>query len=361
LIDHGRLMDLDLGAPSSARAYRLDWTGNHFLPPQLVRDAVQDAAEKIDFTTKGEPFAGQLCKTIATWLGVAAEQVAVGAGSAAVLDALLRAHPESEIIDVAPNFRAARIVAHRDNRFYQAVAVRPDDHVPSVLRQILRQDESRPRLVILSSPRNPFGTSISADEIRELLTLFSGPLIIDECYADFASSSLVALTNSQPRLHVVRTFSKAWGLANLRLGFVVSGKMPDDFRQKYLLPYAVGELQQRVGELMLTQHSHQVELSIKEMKKERAFMMSALAGLPSARVLASDANYFCIEHPAAIDLCNCLLSHDFVATRLFRLPGYPTAWSDGMRIAVVPRPLFLRVQAALQAELSVTAARAHVR
>ena len=273
------------------------------------------------------------------------EHVAVGPGSANVLDALLRAYADSEIIDVTPNFRAARIVATRDKRKYQSVAVHHNERLPAVLASVLR--DSQRCVVILSSPRNPFGTNVSADTIGELLSLFSGPLIVDECYADFASTSLMSLMRSEPRLHIVRSFSKAWGLANLRIGFVVSSQLPRDFREKFLLPCAVGELQQRVAQTMLTQHSEHVMHSISEMRKERAFMISLLSSLPSTNVVVSDTNYLCVEHGEAVDLMRRLLHHGFKAARLHELGGYPRHWADGLRIAVIPRSLFGQVTTAL--------------
>jgi histidinol-phosphate aminotransferase len=326
--------------------YPLDWTGNHFLPAALVSNVVQKASGKIDFTVRGDPFSTTLCSSIAERFGSTREHVAVGPGSAVVLDALLRAYADCEIIDVTPNFRAARIVAARDNRRYRSIAVHYGQHMPAVLAPVLRDSQHR-RIVILSSPRNPFGTNVSADTIRELLSLFSGPLIVDECYADFASTSLMTLARSEPRLHVVRSFSKAWGLANLRIGFVVSSQLPKDFREKYLLPCAAGELQQRVAEAMLTQHSEQVMQSISEMRKERAFMASVLSSLLSANVVASDTNYLCVERGNAADLTRTLLDHGLRAARLHGLDGYPHYWPDGLRIAVIPRSLFAQVTTAL--------------
>jgi histidinol-phosphate aminotransferase len=340
-------LELTAERHSTSAPYPLDWTGNHFLPAALVTNVVERAAEKIDFTVRGDPFSTALCSSIAERFGLMREHVAVGPGSAVVLDALLRAYADSEIIDVTPNFRAARIVATRDNRQYQSVAVHYNERMPEVLASVLR--DSRRRVVILSSPRNPFGTNVSADTIGELLSLFSGPLIVDECYADFASTSLMSLICSEPRLHIVRSFSKAWGLANLRVGFVVSSQLPRDFREKYLLPCAVGELQQRVAHTMLTQHSEQVVHSISEMRKERAFMASVLSDLLSVNVVASDTNYLCVEHSNAGDLIRGLLHHGFKAARLHELGGYAHYWPDGLRIAVVPRPLFGQATAALSA------------
>ena len=103
-------------------------------------------------------------------------------------------------------------------------------------------------LVMLSNPNNPTGYLINKDEIKKILNAFNNiPVVIDEAYMDFSSESCISLINKYDNLIVTRTLSKAWGLASLRVGFLVTNKKLRDELNKYKVPYNVSAMSQVVA------------------------------------------------------------------------------------------------------------------
>jgi histidinol-phosphate aminotransferase len=317
----------------SAGCYPLDWTGNHFIDPVLISTIVTQVATTIDFTRHGDPHAEGLRVRLGARYGVIPELIAVGVGSSQVLEALLRLFAAHEIVEVIPNFRMTRLVANRDHRHYRVLLV---PNVDALLPAVIVAHRRHKQLLSLCSPSNPQGWQVPLEVLRALLDHFEGPVIIDEAYADFADSTALSLVPTYPHLIVTRTFSKAWGLANLRLGFVVSSLINGDFRERFLLRYAVGELGQRVASALLD-HPEAIIQSIADTRDARTRISAWVRLFPALRVHPSDANYLCCEFPAAVALQDYLLQRGLKTARLRALPNYPPHWPDGLRISV-PKP-----------------------
>ena len=159
------------------------------------------------------------------------------------------------------------------------------------------------RLLFLCSPNNPIGNQLSLAEISRTFEVFEGIVVVDEAYIDFASEpSAVALLRDFDRLVVLQTFSKAWGMAGVRLGAAYGAPGIISALSKVKLPYNVNTLTQRYVEERL-KNREVILRQVDQIKAERERMAQALRSIPKiSQVFPSEANYilFRTDHSGAL-------------------------------------------------------------
>lgn len=323
----------------------LTWTGNQFIPPERLAELVRDSAGRVNFTTRDAKYGEPLREALADALGSQSSMIATGVGSSQLLDALIRRCCPSRVVDVVPNFHLPRSVATQAGLAYVPLVVREKEElVPAIMPHA-----ADPRgLLVLSSPRNPLGYEFGSDLIETVARGFQGVLVIDQAYGDFGDVDLLPLTAKYPNLILVRSFSKGWGVANLRIGYAVGQRIDQTLREHYLLPYNVGGLSLAVA-ASLVRNPHWVRQSIRDVRAARSELSACLAGVGVFRVWPSDANFVCIEHNQAVLLGARFGAEGILVRLLHDLPGYPAGWPTGIRLTVPPRPLLERVMRLLRA------------
>jgi histidinol-phosphate aminotransferase len=149
-------------------------------------------------------------------------------------------------------------------------------------------------LTIVCSPNNPTGTSLSLAEIERLCGDGDGLVVIDEAYHEFAGASAVPLLARHPNLVVLRTFSKAMGLAGLRVGYLLAS--PELVREvnKARLPYNVNFFSQ-LAALAALEERETLAGNVRRLIQGRERLLARLADVPGVRAHASDANFFLLE------------------------------------------------------------------
>jgi histidinol-phosphate aminotransferase len=149
-------------------------------------------------------------------------------------------------------------------------------------------------ITIVCSPNNPTGTSLSQNEVERLCGEGDSLVVIDEAYHEFAGASVVPLLERHPNLVVLRTFSKAMGLAGLRVGYLLAS--PELVREvnKARLPYNVNFFSQ-LAALAALEERETLARNVRRLVAGREHLLSRLADLPGVRAHASDANFFLLE------------------------------------------------------------------
>ncbi|MBT2399354.1 histidinol-phosphate transaminase [Streptomyces sp. ISL-100] len=308
----------------------LTWTGNQFLDPREQADQMMSATESIDITNKDDVWGESVAAAVAKHFDVPEEFVRVGAGATQLIDTLLRSAYQGLVVDVTPNFHLTATVSRQQGWNYESVPVREAGELLPALEPYLDRPEA---IIVLCSPRNPLGYQFDLQDIATLLGRARGLVVLDEVYADFAPDTALRLVSQYPNLVVMRTFSKAWGLANLRIGFAVSQAFArQDFRF-WLMPNSVSGVAQRTA-LRLLARTEAVHDSIRRARESREVLAAALEKIEGMRVWASDANYLCLESPHAQAIVEELLTAGYRTRLLHDLKGYPEEWPLGVRISV---------------------------
>ncbi|MEE6271889.1 histidinol-phosphate transaminase [Georgenia sp. MJ206] len=215
------------GRPAAgATAYKLSSNENPFPPLPGVLAAVSDAAA--DLNRYPDMYATDLVEALGERLGVGAERVVVGNGSVGVLETLLTAAcvPGDEVVHAWRTFEAYPIAVQVAGARSVTVPLRADGRhdLPAMAAAIT----ARTRAVLLCSPNNPTGPALREAEVRELLAQVPREVLVvlDEAYVEFVRDPDVvdglALLRDHKNVVLLRTFSKAYGLAGLRVGYALA-------------------------------------------------------------------------------------------------------------------------------------------
>jgi histidinol-phosphate aminotransferase len=275
--------------------------------------------------------------------GVPMECVTTGCGSDDLLDSVFRCAttPPGVVSFPTPTFSMVEIFTRMNGLEPHPVPMDVVTADPTVLL------ESDPAVVYLCSPNNPTGESLPLDGLLLLLDAVAPegpPVVLDEAYADFSGESLIPIAVQSPRLLVLRTLSKAHGLAGLRVGYGVGS--PDLIAEveKSRGPYKVNRLAEMVGTAALDDGRGWVESVVDRVRSNRDRLFHELADRGLAP-LPSDANFLLVPvGPADATLVALALREREVAVRPF--PELPSV-GDAIRVSIGPWPLMERFLEAL--------------
>ena len=288
------------GAPQLAVPVRLNTNENPHPPTKaLVDDVVRSAGEAAvglhrypdrDAVALRRDLAGYLTAQTGTQLGV--ENLWAANGSNEILQQLLQAFggPGRSAIGFVPSYSMHPIIAD-GTRTEWLEAARADDFSLDVDVAVAAITDRRPDVVFIASPNNPSGQSVSLPDLRRLLDVVPGILIVDEAYGEFSSQpSAVALVREYPaKLVVTRTMSKAFAFAGGRLGYLVATPAMIDAMLLVRLPYHLSSLTQAAARAAL-RHADDTLGSVATLIAERERVTTALSGM-GLRVIPSDANF----------------------------------------------------------------------
>ncbi len=147
-------------------------------------------------------------------------------------------------------------------------------------------------MVMFSNPNNPSGTMISQDKIVELVTALKDiPVVVDEAYVEFSDAeSCAPLTKKYENLFVTRTLSKAYGLAGLRVGFLIGNENVMKQLKQAFVPYALNSVSMEIATIVL-QHMDEVNAYIDLVKQERKELYAYASTLKKAKFYPSQGNF----------------------------------------------------------------------
>ena len=288
------------GAPQLAVPVRLNTNENPHPPTKaLVDDVVRSAGEAAvglhrypdrDAVALRRDLAGYLTAQTGTQLGV--ENLWAANGSNEILQQLLQAFggPGRSAIGFVPSYSMHPIIAD-GTRTEWLEAARADDFSLDVDVAVAAITDRRPDVVFIASPNNPSGQSVSLPDLRRLLDVVPGILIVDEAYGEFSSQpTAVALVREYPaKLVVTRTMSKAFAFAGGRLGYLVATPAMIDAMLLVRLPYHLSSLTPAAARAAL-RHADDTLGSVATLIAERERVTTALSGM-GFRVIPSDANF----------------------------------------------------------------------
>jgi histidinol-phosphate aminotransferase len=288
------------GAPQLAVPVRLNTNENPHPPTQALIDdvaaSVRDAASDLHRYPDRDAVAlrADLAAYLTTQTGVAlaTENLWAANGSNEILQQLLQAFggPGRSAIGFVPSYSMHPIIADGTQTDWLETN-RAEDFGLDVAAAVAAITERRPDVVFLASPNNPSGQSVSLEDLRALLDVAPGIVIVDEAYGEFSSQlSAVRLVAEFPaKLVVTRTMSKAFAFAGGRLGYLVADPAVIDALLLVRLPYHLSALTQAAARAAL-RHADDTLGSVAILIAERNRVTETLTDM-GFRVIPSDANF----------------------------------------------------------------------
>jgi len=263
---------------AAAEPVKLSSNENPYPPAPSVVAAVVAAVG--DVNRYGDHRAADLREALGAWLGVDPERVATGCGSVGLLQQLFLAYvdPGDEVVYTWPSFEAYPVDVAITGGVEVAV---PLVHHAFDLDAVADAVTPQTKLVVLANPNNPTGTAVHVDRIRTLVQRVPDDVlvVVDEAYREFVTTDLgdpiTDLMPDHPNVVVLRTFSKAYGLAALRTGYGIADPSVVTQIDKVLIPFAVNHLAQ-VASLAAIEAREEVQAVIDRLVSERDRVVAAL-------------------------------------------------------------------------------------
>ncbi len=275
------------------------------------------------FNRYPDPRQTKLRAKFAKLRGVKAENVFLGNGSDEAVDLLYRCfcRPGIDRVLTCPPTYGMYAVSAAINDI-EVIEIPLDDNFEPQVEAILKSDNPSTKILFLCSPNNPTGSSLNRDDLTLLLDGFSGLVVVDEAYVDFSlKNSSVDLVSKYPSLVVLQTFSKAWGLAGLRLGAAIASSEVIEILDRVKPPYNVNSQTQELV-LELIEDYSAVEVMVDELSTLKEELSRALAELSVvSKVFQSDANFLLVRVDDADVLYDELLKENIVVRNRSREPG----------------------------------------
>jgi len=244
-----------------------------------------------------DPLQHALKEKISKVKGVPAENIFLGNGSDEAIDILFRIFCEpgrDNVIICPPTYGMYEVSANINNVEVKKVPLLADFQLD--VESILESVDDNSRLLFICSPNNPTGNSIHPDDIELLIQKFPGIVAIDEAYINYSKqSSFIKLLTEYPNLVILQTFSKAWGLAALRLGMAFASANIIGYMNKVKPPYNINESTQQLASQALD-NIQWVNEHIRETVSERAKLAEQLRPLSVVqKIYPTDANFLLVK------------------------------------------------------------------
>ena len=267
-----------------------------------------------NFNRYPDPLQLDLKDALSKIKGVPIENTFLGNGSDEAIDLLFRAfcNPgKDNVIILPPTYGMYEVSANINDVEIRKVNLLPNFQLD--LEGIAEAIDENTKLIFICSPNNPTGNSIVRTDIETVLANFKGLVIIDEAYINFAKQrTFIQELTEYPHLVILQTFSKAWGLAGLRLGMAFASSIVIDILNKVKAPYNISQSTQDLA-LAALQNVGQVNEWIKITVAERDLLSKKLLDLPMVRkVYPSDANFILVEVENAGATYNALVDKGII-------------------------------------------------
>jgi histidinol-phosphate aminotransferase len=256
---------------------------------------------KIWYNRYPDPHQIKLKESISAIKGVPPQHIFLGNGSDECIDILYRAFCDpgkDNVIINPPTYGMYEVCANINDVEIRRAQLLDDFQLDLVHLENLVDQQTK--LIWICSPNNPSGNAINREDIETVLNNFHGLVIIDEAYINFSRHrSFIQELHEYPNLVVMQTFSKAWGLAGLRLGMAFASQSIIGVFNKVKPPYNISEATQRLG-MEALQEVGQVNDMIRILVGLREELRNELVKLKSVeKIYPSEANFLLVKvvHP----------------------------------------------------------------
>ena len=261
-----------------------------------------------------DPLQWKVKEKLASFKGVQPEQIFLGNGSDEAIDILMRAFCEpgrDNIVSIDPSYGMYQVCADINNVEFRKVRLNDDFSLNK--EAILKALDDKTKLIFLCSPNNPTSNSFDTGEMLYIAEKFNGILVVDEAYIDFSSQpSLINALSSYPNLVILQTFSKAWGMAGLRMGIAYAAEKIIKVFNKIKYPYNVNSLTQKLVYEALNEIEEK-DLWVKEILQERDVLSNKLKEFNFVeKIYPSDANFLLIRMKEARKIFDYLIDRKII-------------------------------------------------
>ena len=261
--------------------------------PEIFLDANESPYDN-GFNRYPDPHQKKLKMKVAAIKGIGAEHIFIGNGSDEAIDLAYRVFCRPGIdnaISISPTYGMYGVAAATNDVEFREVPLRKDFSLDE--EALLAAADENSRLLFICCPNNPTGNSFPKEQLLRIISAFKGIVVIDEAYIDFSSgASLLAELDSHRNLIILQTFSKAWGMAGLRVGLAFASPYITGLFSNVKYPYNINGLTQEIVMKKL-ETSVPDTVNIVRERERAAKALSEYRGI--MEVCPSDANFILVK------------------------------------------------------------------
>ncbi len=280
----------------------------------IFLDANENSLSK-GYNRYPDPLQLKLKEKISTLKNIPSENIFLGNGSDEAIDILFRTFCEPGIDNVIicpPTYGMYEVSANINNVNVIKVPLTSEQFQLDT-ETVLRRININTKLIFICCPNNPTGNGVKWNDIKLILENFTGIVVVDEAYIDFANyNSLISKLSAYPNLVLLQTFSKAWGMAGLRVGMAFASAEIISLFNKIKSPYNINAVSQEIV-LKALERKDEVVGFIEIIKTEREKLRTELSTLSFvAKVYPSEANFLLVKTTDAKSIYDFLVSKQII-------------------------------------------------
>lgn len=303
---------------------RLMGNENPYGPSPKVIEAIRSSAQQVG--RYPSPTYTDLVEKLAEYASVKPENVLLGAGSLEIMDAIFRAflNPGDNVVLSAPTYKPYILRIKVCGGTPRLIPMkRNGDGFLRDMEEILRTVDSQTKAIVFFNPNNPTGIPLTEEELKKVL---DEPvlIVIDEAYYEFSGKTFVPLVEENENIIVIRTLSKAFSLAGLRLGYAIANPSLVDYISRVQLPFRVTEVTMHAALAALNDMEYAKE-TIRKIIEERERLFNELSKIEGLKPYPSAANFILVkvthEKLSAEKISSLLLGKRIIVRGFTGTPG----------------------------------------
>ncbi len=299
---------------------RLDANESFIDPGEVFGEQFLSAVSKVKFNRYPDPMAAELCEKFARCYGINPSCVVAGNGSDELITVIMGAflRPGDRVLTFSPEFSMYKFYGEIYEKT-NIVADKKEDLILTSGDVLDAVNESKPAAIIISNPCSPTSLVMGREDVLHIVENTEALVIIDEAYMDFSDQSIMKVASKYDNLIILKTCSKAWGMAAIRLGFAISSKKIIQALHCVRSPYNVNGLTQAAGCVIFSNPDY-IKKSVEEIKKARDYLYQGLLQFEEneavRRVVKPDTNFVFVELEDAGSVYDELKKRSIIVRRL---------------------------------------------
>ncbi len=281
---------------------RLDANESFINPGEMYGEEIGEAVKNIPLNRYPDPDCVELREAFGKAYGIDPRLTVAGNGSDELITVILGAFLQQgdRIATLTPDFSMYGFYGETYERGNLKI-VKNQDLSINVDKTIKELISLKPQALIFSNPCSPTSLVLKKEEVEKIIKATDTLIILDEAYMEFSDQSLLKDVEKYDNLIILKTCSKAWGIAAIRLGFAISNKTIVDALNCVRSPYNVNGITQAVGKVILS-HTEYIEEAKKQILAGREELYNGLAALKEKfeamrQVIKTQANFVLVEFP----------------------------------------------------------------
>lgn len=269
---------------------KLDANENFFIPLSTLSQILEEVTRDIDPRIYPQKEEEMLTDALKDYTGFSPDQIVLGNGADQIIELIVKAFLKTseEAISIKPTFSMYQITVNTQRNKYNEVPLNDDFSLN--VDALLSQATPRTVVCFICSPNNPTANQFKINDIQRIAEEFNGIVVLDEAYVEFAPYSIIKLVDKYENLIVLRTFSKIFGLAGLRIGYSVSNLNLSRVLRRIKPPYNINSFSLRAA-LRILREEKIAKDALQRLKKERSVLIEKLNRIEGTKAFSSDANF----------------------------------------------------------------------